>query len=84
MKPRAEVLVSVWNKNSSWFKNKPKEKYIEWTGKGKRYYYFYDEEEIYKLFKETGFKIKKKFVPKRNIFFIAKKPLMLINKKSFE
>lgn len=73
LKPGAETIVSVWNKNSSWFKNKPKEKYISWKDKGKRYYYLYDDEEIYNLFEKSGFYIKKKFAPKRNITFIVKK-----------
>ena len=40
MKPKAKVLIGVWNKKSKRFKNlKTKEKYIGWTTKGKRYYY---------------------------------------------
>jgi ubiquinone/menaquinone biosynthesis C-methylase UbiE len=74
LKPGAEVFVSVWNKDSSWFRNKPKEKYIAWKDKGDRYYYLYDADEVYELFKKWGFEIRKKFNPERNIMFIARKP----------
>ncbi len=84
MKPNREVMVSVWNKNSSWFKNKPKEIYMGWRNKGKRYHYLYDEEEIHRLFKEVGFKIKERFIPERNIVFIVKKPSKLMNKNIIE
>jgi len=60
LKPGAKTEISVWNINSKRFKNSPKEKYISWRDKGKRYYYLFDEEEIINLLKKTGFKIIKK------------------------
>lgn len=57
LKPRAQVLVAVWNKNSKRFRNSQKEKRVQWTNKGERYYYLYDENEIHKLFEKIGFKI---------------------------
>lgn len=80
MKPNGEMFVSVWNKDSSWFRNKPKEKFIDWRDKGKRYYYLYDEKEIHDLFKEIGFKIKRKFIPEKNISFVVEKTAKFINK----
>jgi len=74
LKPRAKAKIAVWNKNSKWFKNSKKEKYMEWRNKGKRYYYLYDAKEIYGLFEKEGFEIIKKFEPKRNIIFIVQKP----------
>jgi len=73
LKSGAEAEISVWNKQSKTFKNSPKEKYIAWHDKGKRYYYLFDEKEVHNLFKSTGFKIKKKFEPRRNIIFIVEK-----------
>lgn len=77
LKSGAEAEIAVWNKNSKKFKNSPKERYVKWRDKGKRYYYLYDEEEIHELFKKIGFKIKKRFEPKRNIIFIAEKPKII-------
>ena len=51
-------MMTVWNKNSVWFKNSGKDKKIKWREKGERYYYLYDELEILELLKEVGFKIK--------------------------
>lgn len=73
MKPKSESLIVVWNINSKRFKNSPKEKYVGWIDKGKRYYYLFDEKEIHDLFKKVGFKIKKKFESDVNITFIAEK-----------
>jgi ubiquinone/menaquinone biosynthesis C-methylase UbiE len=74
MKPKAKVLIAVWNKNSKKFRNAKKERYVKWRNKGERYYYLFDAEEIYALFKKTGFKIVKKYNPERNIIFVAQKP----------
>jgi ubiquinone/menaquinone biosynthesis C-methylase UbiE len=74
MKPEAKALIAVWNKNSKKFKNAEKERYVRWRDKGKRYYYLFDAEEIYNLFKKIGFKIISKYKPERNIIFIAQKP----------
>jgi len=73
LKPKAQALIGVWNKNSKRFKNSPKEKFVRWTGKGTRYYYLYEEKEIHDLFKEIGFKIIKIEEPGRMINFIAQK-----------
>ena len=74
LKPRAEVDVSVWNKNSKKFLNSPKERYVKWRDKGARYYYLFDAREIYDLFKKIGFKIISKEEPQRSINFVAQKP----------
>ena len=50
-----------------------KEKYIRWTDKGLRYYYFYEEKEIHDLFKDAGFKIKSTHNSEMMINFIAQK-----------
>jgi ubiquinone/menaquinone biosynthesis C-methylase UbiE len=73
LKKGAEADIAVWNKDSKKFKNSPKEKYVRWKDKGKRYYYLFDEKEIHELFKKTGFRIKEKFTPKKNIRFIVEK-----------
>ncbi len=75
LKPGAEAEIAVWNKNSRRFKNSPKEKYVRWRDKGKRYYHLFDEREIYDLFEKQGFKIKKKLEHNVNIDFIVKKSL---------
>jgi tRNA (uracil-5-)-methyltransferase TRM9 len=75
MKPKAKVLVAVWNKDSKRFKNeKKKERLVKWRDKGERYYYLFESEEIYDLFKKAGFRIVKKYIPQRNIIFVAQKP----------
>lgn len=73
MKPKSRAIIAVWNINSKRFKNAPKEKYIAWRDKGKRYYYLYDEKEIHDLFKKIGFKIKKKIDSKVNVYFEVEK-----------
>lgn len=73
LKSGAQVMVTVYNKDSKQFKNSSKEKLIRWKDKGVRYYYIFDEEEIHDLFKEIGFKIARKWEPKRSIEFIAEK-----------
>lgn len=73
MKPKSQSIIVVWNKNSKRFKNSQKEKLIKWRDKGERYYYLYEEEEIHRMFKDIGFKIKKRFKPERNIVFIVEK-----------
>lgn len=74
LKPKAKALIAVWNKNSKKFKNAKKERYIKWRDKGERYYYLFDEEEVYSLFKKIGFKIISKYPPERNISFVIQKP----------
>jgi ubiquinone/menaquinone biosynthesis C-methylase UbiE len=73
LKFNSEALISVWNKNLKKFKNSPKEKIVKWRNKGDRYYYLFNEEEIYDLFKRKGFKIKKKIEKEPNIIFVVKK-----------
>ena len=58
LKPKAQALIGVWNKNSKRLKrHKGKETLIKWNDKGERYYYLFDEEEIHNLFKKQKFKI---------------------------
>lgn len=73
LKPKAEVLVSMWSKDSERFKKSPKEKMIGWKDKGKRYYYLYSEKEAHKDFEKAGFKIKEAFNRGVKIIFIAEK-----------
>jgi len=73
LKPGAQVMIGVWNKESKRFKNAPKEKLIGWRDKGKRYYYLFDEKEIHDLFKGAGFKIKKKLNSEMMINFVVGK-----------
>lgn len=73
LKPKAQAKIAVWNINSKRFKNSPKEKYIAWTDKGKRFYYLFEEKEIHDLFKKVGFKIKEKFQSDVNVVFTAEK-----------
>ena len=75
LKPKAKAEIEVWNKDSGRFKKVPKEKFIAWRDKGKRYYYFYDEKELKELLEKTGFKIIKKIPSNANIIFIVKKPI---------
>ncbi|GAF78184.1 unnamed protein product, partial [marine sediment metagenome] len=73
MKPKAKALISVWNIESKRFKNAPKEKFVGWRDKGKRYYYLFNEKEIHDLFKKVGFKIKKKVPHNIKIEFVVEK-----------
>jgi len=73
LKPKTEVFVSLWNKESKRFKNSSKEKEIKWKDKGKRYYYLYSEKEAIEDFKKCGFKIEKILSKNMKIMFIAKK-----------
>lgn len=57
LKPKAQALIGVWNKNSRRFKNSQKEKFVGWRDKGQRYYYLFEEKEVHNLFKKTGFRI---------------------------
>lgn len=85
LKPNAEAIVTVWDKDQKRFRNKPKENYIPWTKGGKkymRYYYLYDKDEIVNLFKKTGFEIIKIYdkeakhlnYSQKNIILRVKKP----------
>jgi tRNA (uracil-5-)-methyltransferase TRM9 len=75
LKPKAQAEIGVWNKDSPRFKNAGKEKMVAWQNKGKRYYYLYDKEEIYKEAEEAGFKIIEKENPCFSMInFIVEKP----------
>jgi len=73
LKPKAQADIEVWDKDSKRFKGKPKEKFISWRDKGKRYYYLYEEKEFKDLLKKVGFKILKKIPHRVNIIFIVEK-----------
>lgn len=73
LKKGGEVEIAVWDKDSKRFKNSPKEKYVGWRDKGKRYYYLFNKKEIHDLFKKSDFKIKKEIPSKVNIAFVCKK-----------
>lgn len=73
LKKGGKAEIGVWNIKSKRFKNSPKEKYVGWTDKGKRYYYLYDEKEIHELFKKIGFKILSSHNSEMMINFVAGK-----------
>jgi len=73
LKTKAQAEICVWNKNSERFAKSKKEKLVKWHDKGARYYYLFDDDEIYKLFEKVGFKIIKKEEPKKNIVFVVEK-----------
>ncbi|MBI3623565.1 class I SAM-dependent methyltransferase [Candidatus Pacearchaeota archaeon] len=74
LKPRSKAFINVWNKDSEWFKNSSKDRYMKWRDKGIRYYYLYEEKEVHDLFESLGFKIIEKFKPDKSINFIVEKP----------
>src|SRR3989338_7727823 len=62
LKPEAEAMISVWDKSKDAdMKNlETNGGYIDWNKNGetfKRYYYFYDKDELIYLLKEVGFEI---------------------------
>ena len=74
LKPKAQILVGVWNKDSKRLKrHKGKEAKIKWNDKGERYYYLFDEKEIHDLFEKQGFKIIETNNSEMMIRFIAQK-----------
>lgn len=73
LKPGAKADIEVWNKNSERYKKAPKEKFIAWRDKGKRYYYLYNEKELRTILEKIGFKIIKKIPHRANIIFIVEK-----------
>ena len=74
LKPEAQILVGVWNKDSKRLKrHKGKEAKIKWNDKGERYYYLFDEKEIHNLFEKQGFKIIETNNSEMMIRFIAEK-----------
>lgn len=79
LKNGGKMLITVWNKNSKRWKNKPKEKFVSWKidekEKVMRYYYLYNYEELKELVEKAGFKIVwKNFIENaRNIILILEK-----------
>jgi ubiquinone/menaquinone biosynthesis C-methylase UbiE len=74
LKPKAQIFVGVWNKESKRLKrHKGKEALIKWNDKGERYYYLFDEKEIHDLFKKEGFKIVSTSNSEMMIRFIGEK-----------
>lgn len=83
MKPKAEAMIIVWNKNQEKFRNEKKEVIIPWKYNGEkhmRYYYLYDQEELVDLLKNIGFEIieiqdvkKDLGTSQRNIVMIVRK-----------
>jgi ubiquinone/menaquinone biosynthesis C-methylase UbiE len=64
LKKNGEAIISVWDKNSDTkiSKLEAKEGFVDWKFNGnnyKRYYYFYDTDELDYLLKEIGFEIVK-------------------------
>ena len=60
LKPGAEAMISVWDKNQEKFKDVPKQNFISWRVNGnefRRYYYLYDRDELISILKNTGFRI---------------------------
>lgn len=84
MKKGSEAMIAVWDKNQPRFAESKKEVFIPWKYNGKkymRYYYLYDKDELLKLLKIVGFKIKKilkkpeikGLYSSRNIVVVARK-----------
>ena len=74
LKPKAQVFIGVWNKDSKRLKrHKGKETLIKWRNKGERYYYLFDEKEVHDLFEKYGFKIISTDNSEMMIRFIAEK-----------
>ena len=73
LKKGAKADIEVWNKNSERFKKAPKQKFINWRDKGKRFYYLYEEQELKDLLTKIGFKIIENPPHKANIIFIVEK-----------
>jgi ubiquinone/menaquinone biosynthesis C-methylase UbiE len=74
LKPKAKVLIGVWNKESKRLKrHKGKEALIKWNDKGERYYYLFNEKEVQDLFEKQGFKILSTDNSEMMIRFIAEK-----------
>jgi ubiquinone/menaquinone biosynthesis C-methylase UbiE len=74
LKPGADAIIRVWNKDQKRFKNKKKEILVSWEDRGKRYYYLYDKKELEDLLKTTGFEVIKAIKPNENLLFIVRKP----------
>ncbi len=80
LKPKGKLIITVWNKNSKRWKNKPKEKFVGWNlndtheEKVLRYYYLYDFDELKNELENAGFKIfKHNNIDARNLVLIVEK-----------
>jgi len=78
LKLEGRAIITVWNKNSKRWKNKPKEKMVSWDlGDGNkvlRYYYLYDSDELRGDLEKAGFKVvKESRGDARNLIFIVEK-----------
>jgi len=74
LKKGGKAEIGVWNFQSKRFNQKQgKEKMINWTDKGQRYYYLFDEDEVYNLFKKVGFKILSSHNSEMMINFVVEK-----------
>ena len=73
LKKGAKADIEVWDKNSERFKKAPKQKFINWRDKGKRFYYLYEKQELKELLEKIGFKIIEKPPHKANLIFIVEK-----------
>ena len=78
LKPGGKAIITVWNKDSKRWKNKPKEKLVSWNVNGEkiwRYYYLFSPKELKDLIESVGFKvIKESFPEARNIIMVLEKP----------
>lgn len=84
LKPKAQALISVWNKQDKRFKNKGREIYILWKEDNipyLRYYYFFDKKELIQIIQQVGFKILKIFEPINPSDRFSKKNLVLLIEK---
>lgn len=75
-KNNAQCLISVWSKNHLRLKNKPKNAFIPWTYKNKkyqRYYYLYDKDELKQELIKAKFKIISIIEDNKSIIAIVKK-----------
>ena len=77
LKKNGRVIITVWNKDSKRWKNKPKEKLVSWSlgdKKAKRFYYLYGFEELKSDLEKVGFRVLKHSHPlARNIVFMLEK-----------
>lgn len=72
LKPNGKLFLTVWIQ-----KGKIGPHYITWQNKVKRYYYFFTEQELKDIFKETGFKVTK--LQKTRNYYITAKPIPKID-----
>jgi len=90
LKPRAEAMITVWNKEQKRFRDKGKEVYVPWKtpeGRVLRYYYLYDKQELKQDLLSSGFEIIEivangEGYAKYNIIAIVRKPKTNVKNKS--